>query len=354
MGRHKLHVLGRPRTVRQRVALLAAAVSCACVLLSVVPARAAALTAWIADWDLARGLAEFRSHPGLFDSIRVFSANFDEKDRPSLAPDWARLLGRDASAVFGTTPVYLTVVNDVVAASGKGLRLKDPALVARLTASPEARERHGDALIALAKQHHFQGIEIDYENVAEEDWPNFLAFVAALQGRAASEGLALAVLLQPQHRYLAAPLPPGPQYVLMGYNLFGFHSGPGPKATPAFLSAQAAALRAIGALDATTLALATGGFDWTGAQKASQLTESEAQALLAKNRATPARASENGYLVSRYRDDAGKDHEVWHADGQTMDMLWQAAQAAGFGKLAIWRLGGNSPSLFAFLSGLKR
>jgi hypothetical protein len=37
-----------------------------------------------------------------------------------------------------------------------------------------------------------------------------------------------------------------------------------------------------------------------------------------------------------------------------MDMLWQAAQAAGFRKLAIWRLGGNAPSLFAFLSGLKR
>ncbi len=354
MGRHKLHVLGRPRAVRQGITLLAAALACAFVLLSFFPARAWALTAWIADWDLARGLAEFRSHPGLFDSIRVFSANFDEKDRPSLAPDWARILGRDASGVFGATPVFLTVVNDVVAASGKGLKLKDPPLVSRLTATPEARARHIDALVELAKRHHFQGIEIDYENVAEADWPNFLTFVAALQARTASEGLALAVLLQPQRRYLATPLPPGPQYVLMGYNLFGFHSGPGPKATPEFLAAQAAALRAIGALGATTLALATGGFDWTGSQKASQLTESEARTLLAKTRATPTRSPGNGYLVSHYRDDAGKDHEVWHADGQTMDLLWQAAQAAGFSKLAIWRLGGNSPSLFTFLSGLKR
>ena len=44
------------------------------------------LSCWIADWDLARGLAEWRAHPGLFDTVRVFAAYFDEAGKPALAP----------------------------------------------------------------------------------------------------------------------------------------------------------------------------------------------------------------------------------------------------------------------------
>ncbi|WP_300157270.1 glycosyl hydrolase [Solidesulfovibrio sp.] len=356
MGRHQLHILKIIQAACRGLPL-AAALVCAALFL-VAPARATAagteITTWIADWDLARGLTEWRAHQGLFDSVRVFSASFDEKDRPALSPDWARVLGRDAAAVFGGTPAYLTVVNDVVTPSGKGNKLKDPGLVSRLLATPDSRSRHLDALLSLARDSRFQGLEIDYENVAEADWPAFLDFVAALWQRANASGLRLSVLLQPQRRYLSRPLPPGPQYVLMGYNLYGFHSGPGPKATPAFLAEQAAALRALGALSSTTLALATGGFDWTGPKAARQLTEAEARALLAQQAAAPTRSAGDGYLVARYRDGTGKDHEVWHADGQTLGTLWQAGRQAGFAGLAVWRLGGNTPSLFEFLSSLRK
>lgn len=362
MGLHKLYILIRYQAARRAFGLAAALLGAALLLAPPLPAawgqsRPATaqdrLTAWIADWDMARGLAEWRSHPGLFDSVRVFSANFAPDDRPALAPDWAKTLGSDASAVFGPTPVFLTVVNDVVMPTGKGNKLKDPALVSRLMATPESRDRHIEALLALAKRHHFQGLEIDYEEVAEADWPNFLTFVDALARRTRQAGLGLSVVLQPQRRYLSQPLPQGLQYVLMGYNLFGTHSGPGPKATPAFLANQAAALRALGALDATALALATGGFDWTGPKAASQLTELEAQALVAKKGAQPVRSPGDGYLVTHYTDDKGKAHEVWHADATTLGTLWQAGRAAGFTRLAIWRLGGNAPSLFTWLASLK-
>ena len=54
-----------------------------------------------------------------------------------------------------------------------------------------------------------------------------------------------------------------------------------------------------------------------------------------------------------YRDPAGKEHEVWHADAATFDTLWRAAQSAGFTRLAVWRLGGNTPALFQWLATLK-
>ena len=311
------------------------------------------LTAWIADWDLARGLAEWRSHRQLFDSVRVFAAYFDERDHAALSPAWVAALGSDVRTVFGQTPAYLTVVNDIATPTGKGNKLKDPELVRRLLATPQARAAHIDELIRLALRHRFAGLEIDYENVAAPTWPDFCVFIADLSAAAAAQGLAVSVVLQPQRRYLAAPLPSGPAYVLMGYNLFGAHSGPGPKATPAFLAQQARALQAIGLLNDTALALATGGFDWTDGKAAKQLTESEAVSLLAQKGSQPERSDPDGYLVTRYPDATGKDHEVWHADAATFDTLWRAAQSAGFTRLAVWRLGGNTPALFQWLATLK-
>ena len=308
------------------------------------------LTAWIADWDLARGLAEWRAHPQRFDSVRIFAAYFDDRDHAALSPAWVAALGGDVRSVFGQTPAYLTVVNDIATPTGKGNKLKDPELVRRLVASPQARAAHIDELLRLAERHHFAGIEIDYENVAAPTWPDFSVFIAELYAAASPRGLAVSVVLQPQRRYLAAPLPSGPAYVLMGYNLFGSHSGPGPKATPAFLAEQAKALRAIGLLETTALALATGGFDWTDGKAAKQLTETEAVALVAQTRAASTRSDPDGYMVSRYRDTSGKDHEVWHADAATFATLWQAAQSSGFTRLAVWRLGGNTPALFDWLA----
>ncbi|MHC1790476.1 glycoside hydrolase family 18 protein [Solidesulfovibrio sp.] len=311
------------------------------------------ITAWIADWDLARGLAEWRAHRQLFDSVRVFAAYFDESDRPALSPAWAAALGSDVKTVFGPTPAYLTVVNDVTTPTGRGNKLKDPELVRRLVSTPKARAAHIEDLVRLAGRCRFAGIEIDYENVAAPVWPDFSLFVAELYAAASAKGLAVSVVLQPQRRYLAAPLPGGPAYVLMGYNLFGSHSGPGPKATPAFLAEQARSLEAIGLLDATALALATGGFDWTEGKSARQLNETEAAILLAQQGVRPERSALDGYLVTRYRDATGKGHEVWHADAATFDTLWRAARAAGFTRLAVWRLGGNAPALFDWLATLK-
>ncbi|KHK03699.1 glycosyl hydrolase family 18 protein [Desulfovibrio sp. TomC] len=308
------------------------------------------ITAWIADWDLASGLAEWRAHPQLFDSVRIFAAYFDQSDHAALSPAWTAALGNDVTSVFGPTPAYLTVVNDIATPTGKGNKLKDPELVRRLLATPQSRAAHIDELIRLAKRHHFAGIEIDYENVAAPTWPDFSLFIAELYAAASPQRLAVSIVLQPQRRYLTAPLPIGPAYVLMGYNLFGSHSGPGPKATPAFLTEQANSLRAIGLLGDTALALATGGFDWTEGKAAKQLTEVEAAALVAQKSAQSTRSALDGYLVSRYRDAAGKDHEVWHADAATFETLWQAARTAGFTRLAVWRLGGNAPALFDWLA----
>ena len=319
------------------------------------PARAAGesgLSAWIADWDMERGLREWRAHPGLFGSVRVFSAAFTERGGVELAPAWASLLGRDVTTVFGRVPVLLTVVNDVVSASGKNNKLKDPGIVAQNVATAEARSRHIAALLALAERSRFTGLEIDYENVAEDVWPQFLTFIRELWAKTQERGLTLAVVLQPQRRYLTMPLPSGPSYVLMGYNLFGSHSGPGPKATPAFLADQAASLRAIGALDATALALATGGFDWIGDKSVNQLDETAAADLIAAQKASSRRSEPDGYLVSRYRDAAGHNHEIWHADAVTFSRLWQSARASGFRSLIVWRLGGNSPALFSWLATL--
>ncbi len=363
MGRHNVHLPLIPVGPKRQGQALALALCCALAVMAgcvqpthhaVAAAASERLDAWIADWDLQRGMAEWKANPGLFDAVHVFAAYFDDKDAPFLAQDWERLLGGNVKSVFGSTPTYLTVVNDLAPMPGKPGKLKDPALVHRLVSDPAVRERHIVALLDLAGRYKFTGLEIDYENVDPADWPDFLTFVAALQQAAQGRGLALSVVLQPQSRYLTKPLPAGPLYVLMGYNLFGSHSGPGPKATPSFLAEQASALRSLGVLDHSALALATGGFDWTEGKAAKQLTETEAADVVAKRQASSSRQAGDGYLVSRYRDEKGQAHEVWHADAETLATLWKASASAGFKRLAVWRLGGNAPGLFDMLRSLKR
>ncbi|WP_052014712.1 hypothetical protein [Desulfovibrio sp. X2] len=311
------------------------------------------LGAWSVDWDQRRGLDEISANPGLFDRISVFAAYFDGEGNLFLAPEWVRALSDPAAPPRSLgVPLYLCVVNDRVAKGAE--KRKDPALVNRFLGDPAARAEHVRQILALAEGRGFSGVELDYENVLEADWPRYLAFLPELRDALAARGLSLSVVLEPKRRYLGHALPQGIDYTVMGYNLFGSHSGPGPKATPTFLASLAASLRAIGGLDRCALALATGGFDWREGKAVKSLTESDAERLARSVGCSPGRDPESGYRTCSYDDAQGRRHEVWYADGATFATLWDAARTAGFRKLYVWRLGGNEPDLFTMLKGGKK
>ena len=147
------------------------------------------------------------------------------------------------------------------------------------------------------------------------------------------------VLVEPNTPFESLTFPPGPTYVMMCYNLYGGHNGPGPKADAAFIQSLMAQMAALpGRKD---FAIATGGFDWCNAE-VKQLTQEAAVALAAEHGVTPKRDAASRALSFLYKDDEARRHEVWYADRETLG-YWAAIIRAGgdAGGISIWRLGGN-------------
>jgi len=326
------------------------------VLLCAAPALATDV--WVADWDMANGLAELRQ--GSFKNAVMFAAYFDRQGKPFLTDDMKKALrgGLAASLVPGQG-VYLSVVNDVVEAPGKSVQ-KDPGLVSRLMATESSRAAHRADLLALLTVYPFSGLELDYERVSADDWPRLLQFAQELSATLAAQGKKLRLVMEPKQKYLQGNLPAGPQYVVMAYNLHGNHNGPGAKADDAFLQKLAQWCAHLPVKPG--LALSAGGFAWTG-RGVVDLTERKAVAWAQGAGVQPVRDPASHALYFKAADNTpgspllakggttGGMCEIWYADGATLAHWADVGRSLGFGEVSLWRLGGNMPESLAKISG---
>lgn len=305
-------------------------------------------SAWVAEWVMKNGLIEVQQ--GKFSNIILFAAYFTPDGQPFLTPSLQNVASTGAAPYREEEQgLYLSVVNDVVRAPGQSV-MKDPGLVKKLMASEQNRKQHRQDLLNLLASGPFTGLEIDYEKVDMEDWPVLLDFAQELHGILAAQGKKLRFLLEPKERYLASKLPSGPEYIIMGYNLYGGHSGPGPKADENFLSKLAQWTAHLP--QKPGIALATGGFAW-GHGKVISLDEATATAWANNAKAKILRDEKSGGLRFTVadntphspipsRDANGSLYEVWYADGATLAQWANIAKRLGFGEISIWRLGGNT------------
>lgn len=301
-----------------------------------------AVGAWLAEWDFSSGRGEAAFLAGRLDSLRLFAAYFDESDKPFLAEGLRNGQAPDGFAGADGPAVFITFVNDVVGNDGTS-SLKDRAFVERVLSDPAASARHRRDLIDFAKSLPFpvDGLELDYERIGADNWARFLDFCRALHDDCLAAGLSMRVVMEPRAHCLAAPLPPGPEYSVMAYNLHGSHNGPGPKTDPSLVARIASWCRRGGVTPFPALALPTGGFFWRAGGRVEGLREIDAAALAAKSAATVRRHDYSRYLyfANAEGDDGG---EVWYADAETFRHMARIAREHGFDKIDVWRLGGNS------------
>lgn len=334
----------------------------------VLPVHAESSAVWIADWDAQNGLDETTAVQA--NNVVLFAAYFNLESRPFLSDDMRRMLKNNPRKNLPPDgKLFLSVVNDVFYTPEKSLE-KDPTLIKNLMSTEKSRAAHRDDLLKLVASGPFDGLEIDYERVEKEDWPTLLDFAADLSKQLAARGKKLRFLLEPKSRYMQNPLPQGPEYVIMGYNLFGGHSGPGPKANDAFLRKLAressAIVRRTG--EKMGLALATGGFAWptaSGKAKILGIRENAAAAWARGSQATLIRDPDSHALHFVASDTApgspiparsakNINYEIWYADGETLAHWIKTGRAAGFGNISLWRLGGNTrESLATFAKAAK-
>lgn len=298
------------------------------------------LSAWTVYWDTEKAEKEIAEAKNIKE-ICYFAAYFNSENQlllPKKLEELHKKTNLDATRADSLS--YLTIVNDKVMADGKS-SLKDKTILYEILSSDETRTAHIETIIELAKSNGYNGIEIDYERIRDdvELWKLFLEFASELNQRCEMEGLKLRIVLEPSTPINSLEFPAGPEYVMMCYNLYGSHSGPGPKADYQFIDELINKMASVPGNK--NFALATGGYDWSSDGKVTALSESEAQELLMESGQKAQRDVDSGSLFFSYTDEKNLNHEIWFADRTTInDWIKEIRKNEDCG-ISIWRLGGN-------------
>ncbi|MNN12827.1 putative sporulation-specific glycosylase YdhD [compost metagenome] len=296
------------------------------------------LSAWITDWQWESGLDDLLQLGDQIDSLQLFAAYYNEQDKLYFTENMTKAMPQilDITGNNGLTDVTLTVVNDRFDSQGKVVQ-KDPKLITRLVSTKASRTQHIDELVDTVNNYGFSGLEIDYEQIPDKDWNNVCLFYKELYQRLNAAGKTLRIVLEPKAKVASLPLPKGPVYVMMAYNLYGTHSGPGPKADNAMITDLAKKMKKLPGNH--VIALSLGGYDWSTTGEVKSLTEQQAAKLVQTNLSIPERDKNSGALHYKYKDENGIQHTVWYADNETLSQWMNVAAKAGIYNIALWRLG---------------
>lgn len=296
-------------------------------------------TVWNAYWNLEGAETQIEEMAENIQNINYFAAYYDKDDKVFI-PETTKEFYEKTGAAYKERGwnCYLTIVNDQILENGSSA-LKSTELLYRLFSEEAACQAHAEELVALALEYGYDGLEIDYENIRKDEtlWGYFMPFIDYLYKRCSEENLMLRVVLETQIEPEKIAWIEGPTYVVMCYNLYGSHSGPGPKADRTFLEDIMERMSCIpGKVD---YALANGGFDWSDDGSVQGITTAKAEQLLAESGAVAERDDISAARYFTYEDENGMEHEVWYADEETIQAWVFWLQSGGNYEFSIWRLG---------------
>ncbi|CAM5217757.1 Putative sporulation-specific glycosylase YdhD OS=Lysinibacillus sphaericus OX=1421 GN=ydhD_2 PE=4 SV=1 [Lysinibacillus sphaericus] len=296
------------------------------------------LSIWLPEWQKKSAIEDVKNSQQGLQDIRVFGAYFNSKDQLLLTDNAVEMLQQTQQQFHATHFVMLTLINDYVTDNAPSVQ-KDSKLLHRLLQDTSTRQKHIDNILQIVEQYQVKGIEIDYEKVAKEDLPKYILFLEELYQQLSKKNITLNVVLEPRFPF-DMKLPDGPKYTVMAYNVHGYHSEPGAKATFSFLDDLLKKIQKSN--QNLAIAFATGGFKWAAQGKAVALTEIEAEQLLAKMKVKKQRDQASGAAYFTYSDDNNVRHEVWYADQETLEKWISYVQQKSYHEVVLWRAGGLS------------
>ncbi|NLL92458.1 MAG: hypothetical protein GX222_08640 [Ruminococcaceae bacterium] len=299
-------------------------------------------SAWAVYWDFDNLKSELEAIKDDLISICFFEVFYDEAGKfvvPEELEEIRTVLGEvEFDEAFHT---YLTFVNDFKLQDG-GISNKDLSRTIPFFETESDAQNHADKIVSLTKELGYDGVEIDYEALGKTDivWDNYLMFLEELRRKCEEQQLMLKVVLEPNAPF-HKDFPENIEYVVMCYNLYGGHSGMGPKATPEFIKELIG--RAGHISEKVSFAIATGGFDWRADGKTTALTQRVAESLSLEHEAKVVRDDESGCMVFEYTDEDNMLHTVWYADVCTLQKWTDTIRKESpKSTVSIWRLNGNS------------
>jgi len=231
----------------------------------------------------------------------------------------------------------------------------DRDTVARVLSDPGLRHTHVDAVAALVRAHGFGGVQIDYENLLAADRAGFSSFIDELGTELHRIGGVLHVAVhakpdeagygpQNEAQDYAAIARGADSVIVMAYDRHWATSTAGPIAPYDWI--EEVLRYAMTQIPREKLVLGVGlyGYDWVGST-ATPLTWTEVMSLAAARKARmswdeSSKSTHFGYSVD------GVDHEVWFENARSVEAKVGLARRHGLGGIALWRLGGEDPSIW--------
>jgi peptidoglycan-N-acetylglucosamine deacetylase len=210
--------------------------------------------------------------------------------------------------------------------------------------------------------YHFQGINVDFENMPPADFPLYIAFLQRMR-----------IAFAPAHLIVTADLETRqeirPSYwrdianvcdfvVVMAYDEHSEDSQtPGPIASIDFYRKILDRAATFIPHDKLVIGIANYGYDWQkGRDWADPVTYQGALLLAQKYRSDEKPEDVVDFDSTAlnptfwYEDDEGNEHEVWFLDAITAANEWMIAQDYGIRGVGIWVLGSTDPSIWTFIN----
>lgn len=320
---------------------------------SPVAARPLRLGGWAPYWELRTALDASGAPGARVSAVFLFVAHLDGEGEPIAA-------GREDEHARAAEEVrrsgaaaWLTVVNDVVDASGRAT-LKDRAVVHAVLEDAGRRRRHREKIILLAQRYGVSGVDVDYENLYAADRERFTAFVAELAEDARRAGLELSVTVQPKWAETGADgagaadwsalCRSADRLQVMLYNQHSARTGPGPIATPAWIDPILSFAATQCAREKIVPALKVIGMEWSPSGTR-DVPFAKARALARAQGATVSRDA--GSEVPWFAHGPGGERTVYYEDAQSLRAKLSAVRRHGAGEVMLWSLGHEDPALWS-------
>jgi peptidoglycan-N-acetylglucosamine deacetylase len=222
----------------------------------------------------------------------------------------------------------------------------------RAISDPDARDNLIDNILSNLEEHGLQGVNIDFENLAERDRGSLVEFMRQLYGRLHPQGLLVTQSVPVEDA--AFDLKRLAQYndylIPMVYDEHYQSSEPGPVASEGWFEDQLERLSKLVPPEKTVIGIGNYGYDWAiGGRGAAEMTFGAVMAAAVANNGQFQWDGNADNPVLRYAD-GGNRHEVWFLDAVTgLNHAIDVAQA-GFRGVGVWRLGAEDPGLWKVLA----
>ena len=305
------------------------------------------LAGFYVDWD-EHSFESLRAHLHRMDWVIAEWAFIAESgDTLRVVPDSRNIMDLIAKAPKDLRPKVLLMVSNVREdSSGRFGGLP----TARLLTNPAARRLAAERLAVAVQDRGLAGVTVDLENIPDELLPQLGLFLDELRVAMPPGSLltqAIQDYLPPE--WIKKYADKCDRLILMLYDQHYQKSDPGPVAGRGWYTEMADSFLAVVPPGKAMMGIGAYGYDWSDAGATGQfnaVTVPDVWQSARQYNVLPMFDTDVSNPYLSWTDENSVDHFIWYLDATTAADQIRIARSRGVTSAAIWKLGGEDPSLW--------